>query len=432
MVKVNFNLRSTKKNQETPINMVIRWNNLRLVAPTGQRVTPSLWDKNKQRVKQITIPRGITVDQISSKEKEEYDKRESINTVLSSLKSKVSTKYNEFYTLESRYPLSSEEMRSCLATVLNLNSAKKKEEPKEKSFFEHFDSYIKTKEHPKTKAWYQNTKNKLEHFNSKLTFDDIDNNFHTAFIKYLEDKQYSKNSIATFIKNLKAFLNHSTDQGINTNLKFRTKAFNKKPEKSTSIALTDSEVNDVYNLDLSDNRKLDRVRDLFIVACRTGLRFSDFSNIDNDSIGDQYINLITKKTDQKVVIPIHHQVKEIITKYSNQTDNSLPKPISNQKFNEYIKKVASKVDSLKELVIYTKTIGGKRQTIKKPKHQMISSHTGRRTFATINYENKVPFYSIMAITGHKTESAFREYVKTDAEKHAEILRSYWNKTNPQE
>ena len=154
-------------------------------------------------------------------------------------------------------------------------------------------------------------------------------------------------------------------------------------------------------------------------------RTSDFNSIKNESVKDGFIHLNTGKTGTPIVVPIHKQIEEIMGKYKGVTINSLPKPLSNQKFNEYIKDVCKKIDSFKVIELVYKTIGGKKQVIKTPRFNRVSSHCGRRTFATINYENKVPMISIMAITGHKTSVTFLKYVKTDPKKHAEILASYW-------
>ena len=89
-------------------------------------------------------------------------------------------------------------------------------------------------------------------------------------------------------------------------------------------------------MDLTDNPRLERVRDLFIVGAWTGLRFSDFNNINPKDIkknGD--IEIQTQKTKNSVIVPIHRYIKEIMKKYEGKTENSLPPSISNQKMNDY-------------------------------------------------------------------------------------------------
>ena len=101
--------------------------------------------------------------------------------------------------------------------------------------------------------------------------------------------------------------------------------------------LNDSELTQIYNIDLSLAKRLDRVRDLFIIGCCTGLRFSDLSQLCADNFsGDGTITIKTIKTGHTVVIPLHTRVRLIMEKYGYD----LPKIPSNQKFNEYIKEVA--------------------------------------------------------------------------------------------
>ena len=95
-------------------------------------------------------------------------------------------------------------------------------------------------------------------------------------------------------------------------------------------------------MDLSGNPSLDRVRDLFLVGCYTGLRFSDFSRLTPKNIADGFIEIEQSKTGDSVVIPVHSVIKKIIKKY-----NGLPPTISNQKFNTYLKDICETVPSLK-------------------------------------------------------------------------------------
>ena len=88
--------------------------------------------------------------------------------------------------------------------------------------------------------------------------------------------------------------------------------------------------------DLTEKPRLDRARDLFLVGCWTGLRFSDFNDIRPKNIKGDFIEIKTQKTGETVVIPIHSALKNIMEKYAGKTENSLPPSISNDKLNEYI------------------------------------------------------------------------------------------------
>ena len=127
-----------------------------------------------------------------------------------------------------------------------------------------------------------------------------------------------------------------------------------------------------------------------------------------------------RKTDEKVIIPLHPAVIKILEKY----DYQMPKPLSNQRFNEYIKEVA-KIAGIDQVETTRKTIGGKIQTERKPKYELIGTHTGRRSFCTNMYLLGIPTYTIMAISGHKTEKSFIKYVRITKEQHARFMRKAW-------
>ena len=101
-------------------------------------------------------------------------------------------------------------------------------------------------------------------------------------------------------------------------------------------------------------------------------------------------------------------------------------PISNQRFNEYIKEVGE-LSGISNIESITITKGGKLITEKYPKWQLISSHTGRRSFCTNMYKRGLPTLMIMSISGHKTEKSFLKYIKVKQSEHAEMMKEEWAK-----
>ena len=256
----------------------------------------------------------------------------------------------------------------------------------------------------------------------KIDFNDIDLDFYNDFVKYLESRNLAQNTIGKKIRFLKIVLNQATDRGINKNLKFKSKRFKAITEETDNIYLSVEELDKIKELDLSNKPRLDRVRDLFLIGCWTGLRFSDWHKVRPENIENGFITLKQQKTNKPVVIPIHPAVENILNKY----EGNLPRPISNQKFNEYLKEVARMAD-FKEAITKQVTRGGKPETTIKPKWQMISTHTARRSFATNMYKVGIPSITIMAVTGHRTESAFLKYIKVTPQEHAERMRDIWLK-----
>ena len=182
----------------------------------------------------------------------------------------------------------------------------------------------------------------------------------------------------------------------------------------------------IYNHDFSQNKKLEKTRDLFIIGCYTGLRFSDFSQLTSDNISNGRIKIKTQKTGEIVVIPIHWTVKEILEKYSG-TAKGLPRPISNQKMNEYLKDMGKAVE-INEPIIVNTVKGGLRAQTTVPKYKLIATHTCRRSFATNLYLDNVSPILIMKITGHKTEKSFMGYLRISQEENANELQKHWSGT----
>jgi integrase len=270
---------------------------------------------------------------------------------------------------------------------------------------------------------YKVTLNNLRAFNGRLDFDTIDLDFYHDYLAYLQKKGLSENTIGRDIKNLKAVLNEATENGVNSNLAFRSKRFTKPSEDVESIALSADELRELKELDLPPLSYLDRVRDLFLIGCYTGLRYSDFSRLTADNVKGNFIEIKQQKTGASVAIPVHPIVAQILDKY----DGELPEPISNQKTNDYLKEVCQRVPSLCAVVSKTGTKGGVKMTVSYQKWQIITSHTARRSFATNAYLQGVPTITIMAITGHKTEKAFLKYIKVTSKEHAKIMADHWAK-----
>ena len=166
---------------------------------------------------------------------------------------------------------------------------------------------------------------------------------------------------------------------------------------------------------------MDKVRDLFIIGCNTGLRFSDYTTIQPDDIQGDRLRIVTQKTNAKVIIPLMPDAKAILQKYNFQ----LPKAISNQKFNENLKKIAEEA-GLKENVITHITKGGVNESKKQFKYELCTSHVARRSFATNYYKMGVDTLQIMAITGHKTEKDFLKYIKVTGEEKADLFEKSVN------
>jgi integrase len=194
-------------------------------------------------------------------------------------------------------------------------------------------------------------------------------------------------------------------------------------EEVDTIYLNEQELDSIYRLDLRYDRRLERVRDLFLIGCYTGLRFGDLMLLRKENITKTergyIIKLRTQKTDEMVVIPVHPIILEIIEKY----DGNLPQPMSDVKMNKYIKDIGE-LAKIEETVKTSKTVGGVQTRFVNKKYELITVHTARRSFATNMYLNDVPTISIMKITGHRSEKAFLRYIRITPEQNANKLMDH--------
>lgn len=243
--------------------------------------------------------------------------------------------------------------------------------------------------------------------NKKIKFSQIDYIFYINFLKWMEDeKGYKKNTQGTAIKCLKAVMNEAYKRKLHDNRDYIT--FVKPAEEVDNVYLSLEEYDKLYNLQLSGVRE--KARDLFLIGCYTALRVSDYSRLTFNDIRDGFIYIEQKKTKDKVVIPVHPRVLEIMRKY-----NGAPS-LCEQKLNQYIKDVC-------HLAGITELIGIKEngKYTYKEKYLLVTSHTARRSAATNMALNGTPLRDIMQITGHKTESNLLRYIKISNEQNARRL-----------
>ncbi len=253
---------------------------------------------------------------------------------------------------------------------------------------------------------------------------DVNLSYHREFLDFLTKKEYGQNTISKHITVLKTFLDKANEHyGVTIHESVKSKAFFTPQEVEVdNVYLNEERIAIVRDLNLKSERLI-KTQDNFILGLRTGLRVSDFLNLHDYNIQGEYIEVQTKKTDKKVVIPIHPDVKELL-----ERNNGLPPIISDQEFNRSIKEIC-KLAGFKERVYGSKLKKVNRAMRKVagmyPFCELVSSHTCRRSFAT-NLYGKLPNLTIMQITGHKTETNFLKYIKITSKEHAKKLKEYWD------
>ncbi|GGB01849.1 site-specific integrase [Puia dinghuensis] len=412
MIKVNFNLRLQDSKDPENIYMVLRWDGNRYRYPTKWKVKPLHWNKKAQKVNAI--------DEVMKND---------INRNLQELKITAQRIYTA--AVADNLPITA----ALLKERLDLHTGRKVVETV--TFWSFVNKFIETaptrilpdtgkKVSRRTIQRYNTARNILQEYEkesgNKLTFDHLDLDMLTDFKQWLTSgKEYAANTVAKYIETLKTFLNAAASEKITVNLDYKSRSFKAKREDADSVYLDEAELAKIAALQLSDQPRLDRVRDLFMIGAYTGLRFSDFMQLQPHHFKNGFIDLTQTKTNNPVTIPIHPKVKEIFDKYKD----TRPPKISNQKFNDYIKDVCKEA-KITELVEITQTKGGATVKTVAEKYKLVSSHTGRRSCATNLYKKGLPIQTIMAITGHKTEKAFRIYIRLSKLEHAEMISKVWD------
>lgn len=300
----------------------------------------------------------------------------------------------------------SETFKSRLLQSLNVSKV-------EKTIIDHIDAYI---DYMKARQASGRIKGKsvvhsierlkrvlVEMYKAKpFTYDDINKEFEGQLLKKLTD--FSKNTTSTYIKRLKMFLNWATVNNYNRNQIYKT--FEIVEEAKEVFALSEIEVRQIAAFNIPSHKNIPHggtklIRDWFVISTQTALRYSDLHKISSPELvavqGGYNLKVKTTKTGAEVVIP----VSNLLYKVFQEHEFEVPPPPSNQKYNAGLKRIA-------ELA-----------KLKKP----LSSHTGRKTFCTIQYQKGTPVHFIMAISGHKTEKEFYRYIGVRGDENAQLVRN---------
>lgn len=311
------------------------------------------------------------------------------------------------------------------------------------TFSTHVALYLKERSHkpPNTLKEIRVHHNRLNEFavevlkKKEIDFEDFGWRFPMAYQNwcYAKPREWSANYCAKSFQIIRRLLNDALEQGLISSHIHQSKKYSVQQTEVDDIALSMADIDALLAVKEFSRLALKEVRDVFVFACMTGLRWSDFSTIsthnfarlkDESGRAVPVVKSITKKNGEKVVIPLH----PIVTELLKDNGGSLPEVKCNQVFNRYVKEVCE-LAGLTEGVILRENVAGKFVVRSLKKYEAVSSHTARRTFATIAYfEWKVPPVLIMKITGHKTEREFFKYIKISKEEAAVEMAAYFNTT----
>ncbi|TYC14794.1 site-specific integrase [Bizionia gelidisalsuginis] len=414
-MRYTFNLRKPKSLDKTLIVFSSYFKNegKKFVYSTGESIAPSEWDFENR------LPKNL-----NGRTAQANDNR--------SIKNQLD-RYSMFFAeLTNRYINSNLEL-DIETTKKEFDKHFKKVEAISNRFFDVYDLFLKAKKSDFTDNANSSSTIKRYEYNKTLLNDyqtyqkkslhlsKINFEFYNDYVNYsVTEKKHSANTLRRNIGLLKTFLNWAVENNHTYNVEFRTfqspKAFD-----TDEIALNLEQVQEVYRKDFSKHLKLERVRDLFVFGCSTGMRYSNYSKVNRNDVQNDMIRVMDQKNKDKVLsIPLNSISKAVLVKY----DYNLP-VISEQKFNEYIKDVFKACGYDEEIKKISK-IGNQINEEMIPFYKRISSHTARRSFITIMKNKKIPDKVIMSFTGHKSLEVFNKYYKPHDVEKVDFMKNVWN------
>lgn len=200
--------------------------------------------------------------------------------------------------------------------------------------------------------------------------------------------------------------------------------FKIKVPPTVSTSLTEKEITLLYEFDFSENKRLERIRDLFVLACHTSLRFGDVTRLqlEHINIDEERINIVSQKTStstnyKNLSFSFFGYTKEILEKYNYDIRQI---KISNQKTNEYLKELLGLIPYFKEKVLKIETLTGKGVKFNDVDFiKTVDFHTSRRSFCTNRYCEGWELLEIWDYTGHTNDPTFKTYIRPTTEHEKE-------------
>ena len=291
-----------------------------------------------------------------------------------------------------------------------------------KNFVEFIREYMAKSRRPDSyKNLYLNAADQLEafsvHLGSVIYTNSLGEEGFEEFVFFLQDQQNLMSStVKGMVERTKAMLQKAYNSGFPVEPTFRDYIYRDEEVSMISFSMTDI-TRLHYFKGLKGNREI--VNDYYVIGCMTALRYADYSRLSKDNFLDGKIYMRTKKTKAPVVIPVHKFVREIMEKYSWE----LPKAKSIQYFNKLIKEICRDA-GFTELIAYERKKGLHFTSVMRPKYELVSSHTARRSAATNMFLAGIPTLRIMKITGHRSEQIFYKYIRISNEENAITLSAH--------
>ena len=403
-----FTLESRKKDgvliiENVPIRMRVNFASKRIEFTTGYRIDAAKWDSDKQRVRN-----GCT-----NKLKQSASE---INASLLGYYTEILEIFKKF-EVEEVMP-TPEQIKEAFNALHKPIEEVTPRKSTSNAFYKVFDEFVRDcgRQNDWTDSTYEKfaaVKNHLMNFRDGLTFDFFDEKGLNDYVTYLRDVKEMRNStIGKQLSFLKWFLRWAFKKGVHLNNAYDSYKPKLKSTQKKIIFLTWEELNKLREFEIpAAKQALDRVRDVFLFQCFTGLRYSDVFNLRRSDIKGDHIEVTTVKTSDSLIIELNKHSKAILDKYKDvafEDDKVLP-VITNQKMNDYLKELAE-LAGIDEPVRQTYYRGNERIDEVTPKYALLGTHAGRRTFICNALALGIPPQVVMKWTGHSDYKAMKPYI----------------------
>ncbi len=372
---------------------------------TSLKIEEENWDKVKQRPKNIYLK---SHKKISHK----------LDNIKIKLFQYILNKKQEKKSIKQR-DLSQEVKKICCENIHDL--------PNVSLLFLMFQ-YIEVRKELICNSTYKRYKvfyNLLERYEGykmeRLHIDTINFDFINDFVIFGREEEYSENTIFRTIHFVKTILNYAERKGIRTAV--RELEIRREKQQREIVTLNETEIIKIKSTEVP--QELQAAKDWLLISCYTGQRFSDFMHFGVNQLkyvnGKSCLSFKQQKTQKQILLPLHPTVLNTI----ERNGNNFPKVLDIQHYNNDIKEIA-RLASLNEPVKARKRIGYRTKDVYAEKWEILSSHIGRRSFAT-NFFGKIPTPLLMAATGHSSEQIFMRYINPVDKEKITTLGNYFEK-----
>ena len=457
---IRFELRTSKidKQGKAPIRVVYQLQQQRKFHPTKLKCFPVQWNSKEQQAifisKKEAKKLSAKIDGPAQPFLHDYELLMT-QTQVNEFNNDLANYLNEIRNTEERFRLDNITYTPSMvleALSNNKAEAKKDEVGNVVTFIRQFSQDNTGTIKPGTLKVYTGLAAHVaeyeKHNGKKATFQRMDVAFLRGFHSYLcsertvirkgkKVKVSAMNNItaAKQLSTLKTMLKYArVEYKKEVNPSYRDYSIARKDNNFEVITLSRDEFETLYHFDLSNNTRLAQVRDIFCFSCSTSLRYSDLTQLKWEHIRANSIKMTAAKTGQKLDIPLNEYSAAILERYKRQ---AMPLPLSskkqfitNQRLNTYIKELCklAEIDTPIEIV---REYGIKKIATVYPKYDLISIHSGRKTFITLSLEKEIPLQEVMAFSGHTTFKAVKRYVDVSEKQKKATMAKAWGEPKSQ-